>query len=106
MQQRYGEGELIAREALAVLEKLRPDHWFRFNAMSLVGGALLGRQEYTAAEPFLVRGYEGLKQREATIYRPQLGRLTEAGNRLARYYDSTNQPEKARAVREEISRLP
>ena len=34
---------------------------------SLLGGALLGQKKYADAEPLLLPGYEGMKQRETTI---------------------------------------
>ena len=46
-----------------------PDDWPRFNAMSLLGGALLGQGRYAEAEPLIVAGYEGMKAREAKIPR-------------------------------------
>src|SRR5262249_32950901 len=55
LQGRYAEAEAVTRAALAVLEKETPDHWSRFHAMSVVGGALLGEKRYTEAEPFLVQ---------------------------------------------------
>jgi hypothetical protein len=37
--------------------------------MSALGAALLGQKNYTAAEPLLLKGYEGIKQREKSIRR-------------------------------------
>ena len=39
----------------------------RLNTKSMLGGALLGQKKYAEAEPLLLAGYEGTKQREATI---------------------------------------
>jgi tetratricopeptide (TPR) repeat protein len=102
LQGRYAEAEPVAREALALMEKLLPDDWSRFHAMSVVGGALLGLQRYAEAEPFLVQGYGGMKQREAFINAGFKLWLTRAGERLIRFYEATNQPEKAREWREKV----
>jgi non-specific serine/threonine protein kinase/serine/threonine-protein kinase len=102
LQGRYTEAEAVAREALAVLERYTPDHWSRFHAMSMVGGALQGQQRYSEAESCLVQGYEGMKQREATIDACFDHWLTKAGERLVRFYDVTDQPEKSRLWRERI----
>jgi hypothetical protein len=70
--------------------------------MSMVGGALLAQQKYTEAEPLLVHGYEGMKQREVFMeagFRPW---LNTAGQRVVRFYEDTNQPEKAREWREKV----
>ena len=48
----------------------------------MLGGALLGQQNYTDAEPLLLKGYEGLKAREATIPPQGKDRLPEALERL------------------------
>ena len=58
---RPAQAESLAREALAILEKQRPDDWFTFDTRSLLGGGLLGQQKYADAEPLLLQGYEGMK---------------------------------------------
>jgi tetratricopeptide (TPR) repeat protein len=103
LQGRYPEAEAVAREALAYWERETPDDWVPFHARNMVGGALMGQHKYAEAEPFLVQGYEGMKQREALIIAEFKPWLTEAGERLIRFYEVTNQPEKARAWREKIS---
>jgi serine/threonine protein kinase len=102
LQGRYIEAEQVAREALAVLKKRTPDTWSLFHAMSMVGGALLGQREYARAEPFLLQGYEGMKAREAFMDIGFKHWLTKAGDRLIRFYEVTNQPDKARAWREKV----
>ena len=49
--------------------KALPDDWRTFNARSLLGGSLLGQKKYAEAEPLLLSGYEGMKQREDKISR-------------------------------------
>jgi serine/threonine protein kinase/Flp pilus assembly protein TadD len=101
-QQRYAEAEPLLRECLAIREQKLPDDWLRFNAQSLLGGALLGQKKYDAAEPLLVQSYEGMKQREDKI--PPLGkrRLPEAVERIVQLYEATQRPEKARAWRAKL----
>jgi hypothetical protein len=55
--------------------------------MSMLGAALAGQKKYAEAEPFLVQGYEGMKQREGKIPPPLKHRLTEAIERLVQLYD-------------------
>jgi eukaryotic-like serine/threonine-protein kinase len=59
------------RECLAIREKKEPDAWTTFNGRSQLGGALLGHKRYADAEPLLLKGYEGMKQREDKI--PPIG---------------------------------
>ena len=60
------------------------------------------QKKYAEAEPLLLQGYEGMNQVEATMTAQERYRLTEAGERLIRYYEETDQPEKARTLREEL----
>jgi tetratricopeptide (TPR) repeat protein len=96
-QSRWSEVEPVLREALAICERATPDHWRRFDAMSLLGGALLGQGRHAEAEPLLVAGYEGMKAREARIPVPKRSRLLEAAERVVHLYEAWNQPEKATA---------
>jgi tetratricopeptide (TPR) repeat protein len=101
-QQRYAEAESLLRECLAIREQKLPDDWRCFNARSLLGGALLGRQQYAAADQLLLQGYEGMKQREAQIDPQNKRRLVEAIERLVQFYEATEQPEKASAWRKKL----
>ena len=59
---RPAQAESLAREALAIRERLRPDEWLIFDTRSLLGGALLGQRKYAEAEPLLLESYEGMKR--------------------------------------------
>jgi serine/threonine protein kinase/Flp pilus assembly protein TadD len=103
-QQEYAASEEVLRVCLAIRTKKIPDDWRRFNTLSLLGGALLGRKKYTEAEPLLLQGYEGIKQRESQVPEGyKIIRLNEAVGRLVRLYEATNQPEKARTWREKLT---
>ena len=96
-QSRWSEAEPLLREALAIREKATPDDWARYDAMSLLGAALLGQGRYAEAEPLIVAGYEGMKAREARIIVPERPRLREAAERVIRLYEAWGQPEEAAA---------
>jgi tetratricopeptide (TPR) repeat protein len=106
LQGRHVEAEAVAREALTFMERDLPDDWSRFHGTSLVGGALMGQQRYAEAEPFLMEGYQGMKQRESMINAGFQHWFNKAGDQLARFYEVTNQPEKARTLREELRSSP
>jgi serine/threonine protein kinase/tetratricopeptide (TPR) repeat protein len=89
------EAEPVARECLALRGKLIPDDWRTFNAQSMLGGSLLEQKKYAEAEPFLLSGYEGMKQREEKISAAVKGRIQEALQRLVQLYEATGQSEKA-----------
>jgi serine/threonine protein kinase/tetratricopeptide (TPR) repeat protein len=102
----FAEAEKFLRECMAIREKNEPEAFTTFNGMSMLGEALLGQKRYTDAEPLLVRGYEGMKQREAKL--PAIGvvegkvRLTEALERLVQLYDALDRPEEAARWRKEL----
>jgi hypothetical protein len=100
---RHAEAEPVLRECLTVREMVQPDSWLRFNTMSLLGGALLGQGKHAEAEPLLLRGYEGMKEREAAIPAVRAQRLPEAVERIVRLYEATGRPGEAAAWR---ARLP
>ena len=91
---KFTEAEPVARECLALREKLIPDVWRTFNAQSMLGGSLLGQKKYAEAEPLLLSGYEGIKEREDKI--PSAGKMRpkEALQRLVQLYQATGQTQK------------
>jgi hypothetical protein len=103
-QKKWTDAEAVLRECLAIREKKQPDAWNTFNTKSMLGGALAGRQKHADAEPLLLAGYEGMKQREATIPPQGKVRLREAVERLVTLYDAwgkKDEAEKWRKVLEE-----
>jgi eukaryotic-like serine/threonine-protein kinase len=101
MQHRYADAEPLAREAAALYERDFSNRPRRFYWLSVLGAAFLGQQKHSEAEQFLLQGYEGLKQRE-TMLTGQERLLAEAGERIVRFYEITNEPEKAREWRERL----
>ena len=96
------DAEPFIRECLAIREKKLPEDWTRFNAMSLLGGSLLGQKKYDEAEPLLIQGYEGMKAREAKIPAQSKIYLAQAAERIVALYDAWGKPEKAAEWREKI----
>jgi tetratricopeptide (TPR) repeat protein len=99
LQERYDEAEPLVRKAIAIDQYEKPR---RFYWMSVLGAVLLGQKKYEEAESFLLQGYEGIKQLEATLRAPLRRFVAEAGSRVVRFYELTNQPEKARDWREKL----
>jgi hypothetical protein len=96
---RWDEAEPLLRQCLALREKEMPDDWRTFNTRALLGGALLGQKRSAEAEPLLLAGYRGMKEREASIPPPGRPRMTEALERLVRLYEATGQAAEAAAWR-------
>jgi hypothetical protein len=68
----------------------------------MLGNALLGQKKYAEAEPLLIAGYEGMKQREATIPPEGKPRVTEALERVVQLYEATNKPDEAAKWRKKL----
>jgi len=100
------EAEPLLREALAIQSKSEPDLWTTPNTQSLLGGALAGQNKFADAEPHLVAGYEGLKQRSGKIPSRRRSSVVEALDRLIRACDAAGKPADAakwRAERETVT---
>ncbi len=92
---RWAPAEILARECLALRAKKQPDEWRNFYTMSQLGAALAGPKKYAEAEPMLLAGYEGMKQREARMGPENKPRLTKSIERLVQLYEAWGKPEKA-----------
>src|SRR5205085_3919931 len=99
---KWAEAEPLLRECLAIRVQTQPDVWSTFNTQSMLGGALLGQKKYAEAEPLLLAGYEGMKQREKTIPPPGQIRIPEAIERLVQLYEATDNPDEAAKWRKEL----
>src|SRR5262249_30644539 len=100
------DAEPVLRECLTLREKAWPDAWTTFNTRSLLGESLLGQKKYADAEPLLVKGYEGMKQREKTIPPQGSSRIPEALDRLIGLYTATNKPNEVKKWQAERARYP
>ena len=95
-QRKFGEAETPLREALAIGEEKLPEHWTTFHAKSLLGGSLSGQQKYGEAETLLISGYEGRKQREASIPPIEKAYMLDALDRVIQFYDARKPDEAAK----------
>ena len=71
----------------------------------MLGGSLLGQKKYAEAEPLLLAGHAGMKQRVKTI--PEQGRvyLREAVERLVQLYEATGKTDEAAKWRKELEAI-
>jgi len=105
-QTKWTDAETVLRECQAVREKAQPDAWRTFNTQSLLGGAIMGQKKYADAEPLLLKGYEGMKQREKTIPPRGATRLPEALDRLIELYSAMDKPDDVKKWRAERAKYP
>ncbi|HQR06863.1 MAG TPA: serine/threonine-protein kinase [Gemmatales bacterium] len=102
----YAGAEEMLRQCLTHRSKIQPDAWTTFNTKSMLGGALMGQKKNEEAEPLLLSGYQGMKQRESTIPPHGILRITEALDRLIQLYIETNKPGEVKKWQAEKARIP
>jgi tetratricopeptide (TPR) repeat protein/tRNA A-37 threonylcarbamoyl transferase component Bud32 len=98
--------EPILRELMVIRRKKAPEEWTTFDAELMLGTALLLQRRHAEAEPFLVRGYQGMKQREAEIpasVAPLI--LRHALVRLVQLYDALDKQHEAAKWRQELKAI-
>ena len=99
LQKKYSDAEPTLRECVERREKLVKNKqvvpWQLASAQSMLGTVLAGQQKYAAAEPLLLRGYQGLKDDERQIPAPAKYNLTEARQRLVLLYEAWGKPDEA-----------
>jgi tetratricopeptide (TPR) repeat protein len=105
-QRKWADAENTLRECLAIRTKKQPDDWRTFNSMSALGEALLNQQKFMEAEPLLVKGYEGMKQR-ADKMPPKFksARLREGLERLIKHYETAGKTADTAPWRKELEAL-
>ena len=91
---KWSEAEPLLRTCLHMREKNEPDAWTTANARSMLGECLLGQEKFTEAEPLLLDGYRGIKERGSNSSMARV-RLSQAAERLVCLYDQTSRPVEA-----------
>jgi len=106
-QKKFADAETVLRECLAIREKTQPQLWTTFNTQSALGGALADQMKYADAEPLLLKGFAGLKAREASIP-PTIksDRFAAAADRLVALYTALNKPAEVKKWQAERARHP
>jgi serine/threonine protein kinase len=102
---KFAEAEPLLRECLSIREESQPDAWTTFNTKSMLGGALLGQKKYDEAEPLLLDGFRGMKEREAAIPPRAATRLPQAAQRLVDLYTARGDDAKTAEWRATLATL-
>ncbi|CAN5302258.1 hypothetical protein BH11PLA2_BH11PLA2_31700 [soil metagenome] len=88
----FAEAEALFRECLTIRETTEPDLWRTHYTKLLLGETLLGQKQYTAAQPLILAGYKGMKEREKTIPPSSRTCIPQALDRLVELYTTLEQP--------------
>ena len=92
---KLAEAEALVRESLCIREKKQAGHWRMFSTRVALGELLLQQKNYAEAEPLLLSGYGGMKEREATIPAESKLRLKTTLESLVQFYEATGRPNQA-----------
>jgi non-specific serine/threonine protein kinase/serine/threonine-protein kinase len=102
----FSNAEAIFREALPLYKKVMPDDWQTYDCQSLLGGALAEQKKAAEAEPLLLSGYDGIFQRRAAMEAFNRPRLTEAGERIVQFYQSSGNTDRALVWKQKLANSP
>jgi serine/threonine protein kinase len=94
-QEKWNDAESVLRDSFAIRNRMQPEDWRTFNTQSLLGQSLTGQALYAEAEPLLLEGYTGLKQRESSIPPAARTRIKESLQRLVDLYVAWEKPDQA-----------
>ena len=93
---RPAEAEELFREALSMLNQTTPDAWEKFNVQSMLGASLAAQRKFAEAEPLLLSGYDGMKQRQPpSLFPARLFPLTQVAEAITKFYRDSGQTEQA-----------
>jgi serine/threonine protein kinase/tetratricopeptide (TPR) repeat protein len=101
-QQKFSEAEPLFRECIAMRETNCPNAWYTFFTRLRLGATLMGKRNYDEAEPLLISGYEGMRQRESGI-RDRYQVLEESIQTLVQLFEATSRFEKAAEWRTKLT---
>ena len=76
-------------------QRRAPDDVRTYSAKTWLGAALAGQNRFAEAEPLLLEGYRGMKERESSIPAQGRFRVREALDRIIALYLAWEKPEEA-----------
>jgi hypothetical protein len=98
-QGKFTESETLARQAVEIDRKKRPDEWERFRAESLLGASLTGQKKYAEAEALLVGACQQMAAKKGGMPVQDWYQLDRAREWTVQLYEAWGKPEKAAAFK-------
>ena len=86
----------------SMMQQRFPDEWATYDFQSNLGIALMGQKKFAAAEPLLLQGYQGLKEREAKIPAGSKHIVQTAREQLVALYVAWEKPAQAAEWRDRM----
>jgi serine/threonine protein kinase/tetratricopeptide (TPR) repeat protein len=105
-QGRFREAEADFRECFELLDRIDREHWLPWYARVASGACLARQNKYPEAEPLLLAGYRGMKEREPEIPSQDQTLLPEAADRLVELYTAWGKPDEVAKWRTERTKYP
>jgi hypothetical protein len=99
------EAEFALSKAQTICQDREPDAWTTFRVTSELGDFQARHDRFTSAEPLLVVGYQGLRQRKGQIPWMNRKEVRLAAERLVRLYERWNRPLDAEKWRRELENV-
>jgi hypothetical protein len=95
LQKNYAQAEATQRRVLNAYVDAKLDVWQRYSCEALLGESLVAEKRWSEAEPILLAGYDGMRQREASIPAASRANVRNAAGWLVRLYTEEGKPDLA-----------
>jgi tetratricopeptide (TPR) repeat protein len=92
-QHEFREAETELRAACDAFATAKLQVWQRYSCSAMLGAALVAQKRYGEAEPLLLAGYRGMKEREASIPATSKLRVARTAEWLDRLYREQGKPD-------------
>ena len=93
------EAERLLREGMAIYEKESADHWGRFKLATVLGSVRAAQGRPDEAEPLLISGYEGMRDRQGQMLPDETPLVSDARERLVDFYEANGRADEAQRWR-------
>jgi tetratricopeptide (TPR) repeat protein len=100
------EAEHTLREGISLYEKRLADHWVRFKLASFLGAVRGAQGHPDEAEPLLISGYEGMRDRKGQMMPDETHLVSEARERLVDFYETNGRADEAQRWRDKADAEP
>lgn len=101
----WEDAEPILKETVEIMMRLKPDHHETFDRQSTYGECLTKLKRFDEAEPWLVKGYDGLKKLEGNLPARWEGKLSYATDRFVEFYNEQGNKELAEMWLERLKKI-
>jgi tetratricopeptide (TPR) repeat protein len=90
----FADAEPLLHESLSRGDQFYADFWRTHHARLLLGVSLLGQQKFADAEPLLVAGYDGTRERQVQLAPEPSIAINQAVQWVIEIYEASGQPDK------------